>query len=156
MSHCHDEAELVLEDVCGLVTKRLKEFLKLSVQQQCLRCSHWPFAAIWGTERSRDKPARGTWKRTVTLWKQDSWDDWATLQGPFPGSSCRKRLLFSNPLAPLPFSFKLLQLSDLLRVIHFTHWSSPVFNWNALRKGSVGKNTDFAEKVSCLSPGPDT
>lgn len=42
MSHCHDEAELVLEDVCGFVTKRPKEFLKLSVQQQCLRCSHWP------------------------------------------------------------------------------------------------------------------
>lgn len=36
MSHCHDEAELVSEDVCGLVTKRPKEFLKLSVQQQCL------------------------------------------------------------------------------------------------------------------------
>lgn len=65
------------EDVCGLATKRSKEFQKRSVQQQCLRCSHWRFAASWGIGRSSDKQARGAWKR-----KQDPGHDWAMLQGP--------------------------------------------------------------------------
>lgn len=133
------------EDVCGLVTQRL------NFRSVLYSSSAWGAAPIGSLLPSEALDDLVTSQRGLE-------EDCHLVEASYRDLPCIQRQdtapVFQSA-GPLPFSFKLLQLSDSFRVLHFTQRYIPVFNWNVQRKGSVDKNTDFPE-VSCFESWPDT